>query len=94
MNAVSQTAAEIIVSELEIGKKGERLLEQPNVPTTLRIAELLRKGVRRGIVPQWTLRTAIGVTPEQADLDQIADQIEECFTSGEAPIDWRVDVYR
>lgn len=94
MAAVAQTIADIIRSELELGKKGSRLVEQPNVPTTLRIAELLRKGVRRGIVPQWTLRTAVGVKPSEADLKSIADQVEEAFTSGCEPIDWRIDVYR
>lgn len=93
MRAALKPAAEIIITELASGRK-KLLIEQPNVPTTLRIADLLRKGVRRGIVPQWTLRTAVGVKPSEAELEKIADQVEEAFTSGCEPIEWRLDVYR
>lgn len=87
------TAADIILTDLEAGRRGQKLATHPEPETVDHISSLLRRGVTRGIVPQWTLRTEIGVSATLDQLSEISEQIEEGFISGEAPIAWRVDVY-
>ena len=85
--------ADIIATELQAGRRGQRITGQADPDTLDRIASLLRQGLTRGIKPQWTLRCAIGVTFDQSQLNEIAEQVEEAFVSGEFPLDWRVDIY-
>jgi len=87
------TPAEIIVASLTAGQRGHRLSETPDGDVLAHISNLLRRSVTRGIVPQWTLRTPLGVTASPEQLAEIADEVDEGFLSGESPIAWRVDVY-
>lgn len=85
---------EVIRDSIELGKHGTLMTTAPDGDTMDRIATLLRTGIKRGIYPRWSLRHELGVKFEQADLDEIAGQVEEGFTSGEVPEDWRIDVYQ
>src|SRR3546814_12510318 len=65
----------------------------PDPETIDRIASLLRKGVCRGIYPQWSLRKDLGADASPENLALIADQIESPYLSGETPFGWRIDIY-
>lgn len=85
--------ATAIIDSLELGKRGERVTTTFEPETYERVATLLRTGIQRGIIPQWTLRREIGVNFDQDQLNEIADQVEEGFSEGESPMPWRIDVY-
>src|SRR3546814_6300923 len=58
--AVFKQIAEIIRTEAEGEPKPQLTDVTPDPETIDRIASLLRKGVCRGIYPQWSLRKALG----------------------------------
>jgi hypothetical protein len=97
MSTAFNMIAEILQEEAEGGHANKQRSTPvdtiPDGETLDRIAMLLRKGVMRGIHPQWSLRKALNVQSNPEALQHIASQIEEGFTSGEAPFDWRIDVY-
>lgn len=66
------------ITETSLGNRPPVTNVVPDGDDCDHIALLLRKGVRTGIgLVQWTLRTAIGIKLEQADLDAIAGHVEE-----------------
>lgn len=91
--AAYSSPVEIILTELQSGQRGQRQTTQVAPDTLEHIARLLKQSVTRGIVPKWTLRTEVGVTPTADQLLQIATQVEEAFISGETPVAWRIDIY-
>lgn len=99
MNAARfKQIADIIRDEAAEDQKPAILDFTPDGETLDRIAMLLRKGVTRGIHPQWTFRKSLDATPTRSSLAGIADVIEDGFTSGEfesgeISFGWRIDVY-
>lgn len=57
-----------------------------------RIANLIRNNACQGIYPRWTLRYPPGLKPDAEQMVDIAEQIQEGFTSGDAPLPWRLDL--
>lgn len=84
---------DIIRTEVEGEPRPQVLNITPDGETLERIAMLLRRGVTRGIHPQWTFRKELNVEHSRDSLCAIANVIEDGFTSGEVPFGWRVDVY-
>jgi hypothetical protein len=90
---------DIIRSEADDEPRAERLDIVPDPDTIDKIAALLRKGVTRGIYPQWTFRKEIDARPTEENFAAIANCVENGFTSGnsstcgDVPFGWRIDVY-
>src|SRR3546814_2998793 len=89
---VFKQIAEIIRTEAEGEPKPQLTDVTPDPETIDRIASLLRKGVCRGIYPQWSLRKALGADASPEKLALIADQVESPYLSGETPFGWRIDI--
>src|SRR3546814_11015509 len=80
--AVLKQIAEIIRTEAEGEPKPQLTDVTPDPETIDRIASLLRKGVCRGIYPQWSLRKALGADASPENLALIADQRSEEHRGG------------
>lgn len=82
-----------LVENLSGGGKPALSNIQPDDQTVDHITTLLRRNIRQGIVPKWSLKTDIGTILDPSDHNLIADQVEEGFASGQYPVNWRLDTY-
>lgn len=85
--------ADIIHAEADVAKRNEPMDITPDGDTLDRIAMLMRKGVTRGIYPQWSIRKDINAQFCRESLAQIAEKVEDGYTSCIEPYGWRLDVY-
>lgn len=82
-----------VLEECQSRRPKKRVDTQPDADTVCHIATLLKQGVRRGIVPQWTLKVDININPTHDDLTEIAEQMAEGYSAGFSPIEWRIEHY-
>src|SRR3546814_18166913 len=91
--AVFKQIAEIIRTEAEDEPKPQLTDVTPDPETIDRIASLLRKGVCRGIYPQWSISKALGADARPETLVLIAIPVESPSSTATTPFTWPIINY-
>lgn len=81
---------EIIKDTAALGQRGRVQEIAFSEDQAEHIASLLRRGLTQGWgLVQWSLRSLPGYKFDQAELDEIANLVSECFSSG---TNWRLEI--